>query len=120
MGLPVITKHTIMANMTIHRIRLSKMQKVINVLAIASAAVSVAVVGTAGYVYVNREAIIEDVKEKAMEAVLGGTGGLGGLGGAAGGLGGDLPVGAPDLSPQTNPQATPQAEAPSGFGVSKF
>ena len=117
MGLPVITKHTIMANMTIHRIRLSKMQKVINVLAIASAAVSVAVVGTAGYVYVNREAIIEDVKEKAMEAVLGGAGGLGG---AAGGLGGDLPVGAPDLSPQTNPQATPQAEAPSGFGVSKF
>ena len=96
------------------------MQKVINVLAVASAAVSIAVVGTVGYVYVNREAIIEDVKEKAMEAVLGGTGGLGGLGGAAGGLGGDLPVGAPDLSPQTNPQATPQAEAPSGFGVSKF
>ena len=99
------------------------MQKLINVLALASTAVSVAVVGTAGYVYVNREAIIEDVKEKAMEAVLGGAGGLGGaagIGGAAGGLGGDLPVGAPDLSPQTNPQATPQAEAPSGFGVSKF
>jgi len=96
------------------------MQKVINVLAIASAAVSLAVVGTVGYVFVNRTAIIEDVKEKAMEAVLGGAGGLGGLGGAAGGLGGDLPVGAPDLSPQTNPQAAPQAEAPGGFGVSQF
>ena len=88
--------------MTIHRIRLSKMQKLINVLAVASAAVSVAVVGTVGYVYVNREAIIEDVKEKALESVMGGLGGLGGAG-----LGGDLPVGAPDLA-----SPTPQAAAP--------
>ena len=36
------------------------MQKLINVLAVASAAVSIAVVGTVGYVFVNREAI-EDV-----------------------------------------------------------
>ena len=78
------------------------MQKLINVLAVASAAVSVAVVGTVGYVYVNREAIIEDVKEKALESVMGGLGGLGGAG-----LGGDLPVGAPDLAP-----TTPQASAP--------
>ena len=61
------------------------MQKIINVLAVASAAVSVAVVGLGGYVYLNREAIIEDVKEKA----------LGGLGGS---LGGDLPIGTPDLA----------------------
>ena len=45
--------------MTIHRIRLSKMQKVVNVLAVASAAVSLAVVGTAGYVFVNKDAIIK-------------------------------------------------------------
>ena len=65
------------------------MQKIINVLAVASAAVSVAVVGLGGYVYLNREAIIEDVKEKA----------LGGLGGSfGGGLGGDLPIGSPDLA----------------------
>ena len=51
------------------------MQKIINVLAVASAAVSVAVVGLGGYVYLNREAIIEDVKQKA----------LGGLGGSLGG-----------------------------------
>ena len=75
------------------------MQKLINVLAIASAAVSVAVVGTGAYVYVNKDAIIESVTEKA----LGGLGGLGGgLGGA--GLGSDLPIGTPDLAP-TNPQA---------------
>jgi len=89
------------------------MQKLINVLALASTAVSVAVVGTAGYVYVNREAIIEDVKEKAMEAVLGGAGGLGGLGGAAGGLGSDLPIGTPDLAP-----TTPQASAPADQAAS--
>ncbi len=89
------------------------MQKVINVLAVASAAVSIAVVGTVGYVYVNREAIIEDVKEKALGSVMGGLGG--------GGLGGDLPIGAPDLA---NPSAAPQAAAPEapagGFGVSNF
>ena len=80
------------------------MQKIINVLAVASAAVSVAVVGLGGYVYLNREAIIEDVKEKA----------LGGLGGSlGGGLGGDLPVGTPDLvAPDTQasiPDAAPAA-----------
>ena len=42
------------------------MQKIINVLALASSVVSLAVVGTAGYVYVQRDAIIEDIKEKAM------------------------------------------------------
>ena len=95
--------------MTIHRIRLSKMQKIVNVLAVASSVVSLAVVGTVGYVFVNREAIIEDVKGKAMEAVLGGAGGLGALGGAAGGLGGDLPLGTPDLAPSPDQAATPQA-----------
>ena len=78
------------------------MQKIINVLAVASAAVSVAVVGTGAYVYVNKDAIIESVTEKA----LGGLGGLGGgLGGA--GLGSDLPIGTPDLAP-----TAPQAAAP--------
>ena len=75
-------------------------QKIINVLAVASAAVSVAVVGLGGYVYLNREAIIEDVKEKAL-------GGLGGsLGGA--GLGGDLPIGTPDLAAPDNAATAPQ------------
>ena len=96
-----------MSNMTIHRIRLSKMQKFVNVLAVASSVVSLAVVGTVGYVFVNREAIIEDVKEKALGSVMGGLGGAG-LGGS---LGGDLPLGTPDLVP-TNPQASAPA-APS-------
>ena len=83
-------------------------QKVVNVLAVSSAVVSLAVVGSAGYVFVNREAIIDDVKEKAMEAVLGGAGGLGGLGG---GLGGDLPVGAPDLASPTDSASAPQGSS---------
>ena len=86
------------------------MQKIINVLAVASAVVSVAVVGTGAFVYINKDAIIEDIKEKA----------LGGLGGSlGGGLGGDLPIGAPDLSPgipqasapQTNPPAAPGGQS---------
>ena len=94
--------------MTIHRIRLSKMQKIVNVLAVASSVVSLAVVGTVGYVFVNREAIIEDVKEKALGSIMGGGAGLGALGGAAGGLGSDLPLGTPDLAPSPDQAATPQ------------
>ena len=86
------------------------MQKIINVLAVASAAVSVAVVGLGGYVYLNREAIIEDVKEKAL-------GGLGGsLGGA--GLGGDLPIGTPDLAAPDNAATAPVPSG--GLGVPTF
>ena len=81
-------------------------QRVVNVLAVASAAVSIAVVGSVGYVYVNRTAIIEDIKEKALESVMGG--------GFGGGLGGDLPIGTPDLAPPAGQAAlpnTPQAKA---------
>jgi len=77
------------------------MQKIINVLALASTAVSVAVVGTGVYVYVNKDAIIESVTEKA----------LGSLGGLGGGLGGDLPVGTPDLAPPAG-QASLPVESP--------
>ena len=93
--------------MTIHRIRLSKMQKFVNVLAVASFAVSGAVVGSGIYVYVNRASIIDGVKSQVMDAVAGSLGGLGGVG-----TGSALPLGSNDLSPQTNPDATPQASLP--------
>ena len=79
------------------------MQKIINVLAVASAAVSRAVVGTGAYVYVNKDAIIESVTEKA----------LGSLSGFGGGLGGDLPIGAPELA-APNDQAI---SSPMGGGL---
>ena len=86
------------------------MQKLVNVLALASTAVSVAVVGSGLYVYVNRASIIDGVKSQVMEAVTGSLGG--GLGGSLGG-GAELPLGTNDLAP-TNPQAS--APAPDGFG----
>jgi len=72
------------------------MQKIINVLAVASFAVSGAVVVSGVYVYVNRDSIIDGVKSQVMDAV---TGSLGGLGGLAGGSEG-LPVGGGALVPE--------------------
>ena len=73
------------------------MQKVINVLAVASFAVSGAVVVSGVYVYVNRNSIIDGVKSQIMESV---TGGLGG-----GALTGDVGIPAAGANPS------------SGFGV---
>ena len=80
------------------------MQKIVNVLAVASAAVSLAVVGTGAYVYVNKDAIIESVTEKAL-------GSFGSFGGG-GSLGGDLPVGTPDLAPSAGQASLPIAPTP--------
>ena len=51
------------------------LQKIVNGIAIASGVVSIAVVGTVGYVYVRKDAIIENIKGKVMEAVLPSIGG---------------------------------------------
>ena len=45
------------------------MQKLINVLALASFAVSAAVVGGGAYLYLNKDALIEDARQRATEAV---------------------------------------------------
>ena len=79
------------------------MQKVINVLAIASTVVSAAVVGSGIYVYVNRASIIDGVKSQAMEAVTGSLGGFGSMGG------GSLPIGTPDLAPSPDQASAPAA-----------
>ena len=81
-----------------------------NVLASVSAVGLAGIIGTGTYVYVNTEAIIEDVKEKAIEEVFKKVGG-GAIGGGA--LTGD--VGLPD----TDPQAA--APVPSGgLGIANF
>ena len=88
------------------------MQKIVNVLAIASGIVSAAVVASGVFVYVNRDSIVDSIKSQAIEAV---TGSLGGLGG---GLGGDLPIGTPDLAA---PDTSANAPVPSaGLGVPTF
>ena len=56
------------------------MQTLINVLALSSFAVSAAVVGGGTYVYLNKDAMIEDAKEKvaaaATEAIAGALPGM--------------------------------------------
>ena len=51
------------------------MKKIINGIAIASGVISLTVVGAVGVVYFNKDAIIENVKGKVMEAVMPSIGG---------------------------------------------
>ena len=74
------------------------MQKIVNVLAIASGLVSAAVVASGVFVYVNRDSIVDSIKSQAIEAV-------------TGSLGGGLPTGAPDLKLPAD-QATAPPAAP--------
>ena len=86
------------------------MQKIVNVLAVASFALSSAIAASGVYVYVNRDSIIDGIKSQVM----------GGIGGAA--LGGALTgdVGLPITQPDAAPNA-PSASVPSGgLGVSQF
>ena len=46
-----------------------KMQKVVNVIALLSGLVSLSVLGGGAYLYVNKDALIEDVKMTATKAV---------------------------------------------------
>ena len=82
-------------------------QKIVNVIAIASGVVSTAVIASGVLVYVNRDSIVDSIKSQAIEAVSGSLGGS---------LGGDLPVGTPDLAPPAGQAAVPSG----GLGVPTF
>ena len=93
------------------------LQKIVNGIAIASGVVSLTVVGTAGYIFIRKDAIIDNIKSKVMESVLPGGLGSGGLGGALEmpKLGGN-PMVAPDAPTRRAEQAEPQAPIlPLGF-----
>ncbi len=80
------------------------LQKIINGIAIASGVVSITVVGAVGVVYLNKDAIIENVKSKVMESVL--PGGIGGALGGGGSLGLPAPSSpVPDRAEPTNPMS---------------
>ena len=84
-----------------------------NVVSIVSGVSLAGIIGVGSYVYLNKDAIIDDIKDAAIESVVGGMGG-GALGGAGGSIG-DFPV----KSPETAPQAS--APVPSGgLGVANF
>ena len=83
------------------------MQKIINVLSVASFVISASVVGAGVYVYANKDALLESAKEKIMKQV----------GAAAAGEAlKSLPV--PALPNMTGPVA-PRSQR-SGLGVPQF
>ena len=87
------------------------MQKIINVLAVASFAISGAIAVSGVYVYVNRDSIIDGVKSQIMGGLAGGLGG--GIGGGA--LVPEIGSGIPSGS------STAAAPAPdTGLGVPTF
>ena len=81
-----------------------------NVISIASGVSLAGIIGVGSYVYLNKDAIIEDVKQQAIESV------MGGIGGGVPSLGGDaLPIGTPELAPPADQAAAP--DAPVGLGL---
>ncbi len=85
------------------------LQKIVNGIAIASGVVSLAVVGTVGYVYIRKDAIIENIKGKVMEAVMPDIGG---------GIMNSIPSFTGPAAP-VNPQADAPAKSiiPEGTGL---
>ena len=71
------------------------MQKIINAIAVASGVVSLTVVGAGLGIYLNKDAIINNIKEAALEAV---TGSLGDT------LGDSLPI--PNMTGDVIPKGT--------------
>ena len=74
------------------------LQKIVNGIAIASGVVSLTVIGLGCYVFIRKDAIIDNIKSKVMESVLPSGLGTGALGGAL------------DLPDFGNPMASPEAE----------
>ena len=88
-----------------------KFNDIANAISVASGVTLAGIIGVGSYVYLNKDAIIDDIKDAAIESVVGGMGGS--LGGSA------LPIGAPDLASPTQPQAsTPVPSA--GLGIANF
>ena len=87
------------------------LQKIVNGIAIASGVVSLTVVGTVGYVYVRKDAIIENIKGKVMEAVMPDIGG---------GIMNSIPDFTGPAAPLPDaPQKSPMPEG-TGFGIPNF
>ena len=84
--------------------KIPSFNSIANVISIASGVSLAGIIGVGSYVYLNKDAIIDDIKDAAIESVVGGMGGAAGLGGA---------LGAPDLAPPADQAAAPSA----GFGL---
>ena len=87
--------------------KLPSFNSIANVVSIASGVSLAGIIGVGSYVYLNKDAIIQDVKDAAIESVLKNVGGAA-LGGGA--LTGDVGLSSGD---------TP-IDVPTGLGVSNF
>ena len=86
------------------------MQKIVNGIAIASGVISLTVVGTIGYVFIRKDAIIENVKSKVMEAVMPDIGG---------GIMNSIPKFTGPSAPLQDAPASPMPEG-TGLGIPSF
>jgi len=77
-----------------------------NAISVVSGVSLAGIIGVGTYVFVNKDAIIDDIKDAAIESVMGGAGGA--LGGGA------LPIGTPDLAAPADQAAAPQS---AGLGL---
>ena len=84
------------------------LQKIVNGIAIASGVVSIAVVGTIGYVYVRKDAIIENIKGKVMESVMPDIGG---------GIMNSIPKFTGPAAPLQDAPSSPSSPMPEGTGL---
>ena len=87
-----------------------KFNDIANAISVVSGVSLAGIIGVGSYVYLNKDAIIDDIKDAAIESVVGGMG-AGALGGAG------LPIGAPDLAPPADQAATPVPPIGGGFGI---
>ena len=82
-----------------------------NIVSIVSGVSLAGIIGVGSYVYLNKDAIIDDIKDAAIESVVGGMGGS--LGGSA------LPIGTPELAAPSDSAAAPAVPS-AGLGIANF
>ena len=75
-----------------------KFNDIANAISVASGVTLAGIIGVGSYVYLNKDAIIDDIKDAAIESVVGGMGAAGG---------GSLPIGTPDLAPPADQASAP-------------
>ena len=82
-----------------------KFNDIANAISVISGVSLAGIIGVGSYVYLNKDAIIDDIKDAAIESVVGGMGG------------GALPIGTPDLAPPADQAAAPVPPVGGGFGI---
>ena len=86
------------------------MQKIINGIAIFSGVVALGVVGVGGYVFIRKDAIVDNIKSKVMESVMPDIGG---------GIMNSIPDFTGPAAPLKDAPASPMPEGV-GLGVPNF